>query len=497
LATTQRTDSEFKVWDCDDYLRRKFVPPKDRHRNLLGMAIRFQRLDAGFEHMDRVVYPNQGLSFVALRDIPVGHFRSGGGNKTRHAIWMTEAAAELRGGLPAIDFYKGGRSWDLSKMPVGAHDHLETKRRTSDADQDLLDPSADQNLFAIANRVNHQMTLAAFAGLHEGEPIRQSWFRRRPPGLDSRRIPRPDAWMPEPLVAFTPGAAEQLFSELTRPREEEVVECPCGAVFPIRDLRSSKFKTKVLSTDRLRAVCPCCRQRRTFHMEDATTSQPRRKYSSWFKEGFVDAVSNGMPLLAPGRLRYLGSLEAGSDVDHDPDFDLVQHVFEVAGGESMTVLLPRGCPVHARPGDAIEPGDLVARAMADKPPESWRSQTVKCRWATLASVCGGPKMVGHLQKLWFEFQGRRPAEAGGQVLYPARAVRRAADAVEPVELYWDMTNACREFLEDVLDAVILPPIVMSRWGQFRICVDGRVMLNIGISDPRFSIQRIGRGKDNV
>lgn len=87
-------------------------------------------------------------------------------------------------------------------------------------------------------------------------------------------------------------------------------------------------------------------------------------------------------------------------------------------------------------------------------------------------------MTGFLHRIWFENQAISIQETPGQVLIPCELVSHACRDVQPVGLWWDLTDSLDHF-DAELEAIILPPVPQVRHQRLRFEMNGDVDLNAG------------------
>jgi hypothetical protein len=305
--------------------------------------------------------------------------------------------------------------------------------------------------------------------------------------------------MPRPYLAFNHHQSEQLYRAATESSPDcTVLECPsCG-----RRCRIEQFGNRdhgrgldVFENGDFVADCPHCGRRRKWHLDDAIGPRPARHFPAAFRDGFCDAVAQGLPLRCVGRMRYLGLAKcgggkdrrAGSD-DGSPRLGLRPHMFACESDRTRrAILLPRNARVDVEVARTLEPGEVFALALSEPAPSWWRKLDRWDRWATAERVCGGKHMLEYLQMLWFESQAISFPIRPDVLLYPADLVCLAVRVLPPQGLWWDFDAVGALNLVDMdLEAVLFPPLRLRRWDQFSLGLPGEVAIDAGVGDTRFS-----------
>jgi hypothetical protein len=123
MAHTQRYFDLFdspahRAWKRDRRLRNR-IPIEHGDRRCVGLAALFDgRPEDYLHHGLRVLARNHHVRWLALRDVPPGHFPSSPAMNRRPVSWATLCRAQLRHGMPALDFARPLRpGWDFRAFP--------------------------------------------------------------------------------------------------------------------------------------------------------------------------------------------------------------------------------------------------------------------------------------------------------------------------------------------------------------------------------------------
>src|SRR5712691_4462215 len=90
-----------RQWRHDRLLRQR-VPLYEAWRGCLGLAMLLERPDDTHAYGKLALVPNQQLTWLALRDVPVGHFPGSSLLNRRDVNYVNAAQARLRYGVPVI-----------------------------------------------------------------------------------------------------------------------------------------------------------------------------------------------------------------------------------------------------------------------------------------------------------------------------------------------------------------------------------------------------------
>jgi hypothetical protein len=437
-----------REWTADRALRRR-VPLHETWRGCLGLAMLLDRPDDTEAHGDLALVVNDRVTWLALRDVPVGRCPGSAVQNRREVNYANTARAQLKYGMPVIDFTRDARdAVDFRFMPIAAH----ARRRGPhpwDVERvvpqpDTLDCDGRAREFAVLNNVSAAMTAFAFGGVAaDGRTVRPAWAARRPDGTQSRRPTPPARWMPRPYLSFPAGAIEAVYASATGGG---------GGGVPITPA---------------------------------------------FRDGFCRAMAGGVRVTAVGPETYAGpqSRPPSPTCGHADraGAPFVGHrLVGTVDGASRVVTLPANALVTARPGDRLDGGQPWASL--PPAPAFWRRLPRRAQWARLHEACGGHRFVGPLLRLWLAAQAARVATAPDAVLVPADLVSGVVRDVPPAGLSWD-TGPALPYFEWETSAAVFPPLRLGRWDALRVDLPGEVDVNAGIADPRVRVGRPGvRGK---
>jgi hypothetical protein len=447
--TSDPFDSDLHAqWKRDRALRHR-VPLGEAWRGCLGLAVLLDRPDDTVAHGDLALARNGDVTWLALRDVPVGRCPGSPVLNRRDVNYANATRAELRYGLPVIDFARGDLrgAVDFKFIPSAPHVRrlgpAPWDTQQFDPRPDALDAGRRRREFAILNRMSARMTEHAFFALDAGgRPARRPWAAHRPPEGRTFRPEPPRRWMPRPYLAFRAAQAAELFRHIARG-----------------------------------------------HQGESAADRPLRHYPVAFRDGFCAAVGRGLPLRATGPEVYRGTVArpgaAALRGDDCRDLRLVPHTLESGiDGRARTVFLPRHAAILAAVNEALEAGATWARVLPDPAPDRWRRRGRVERWATLHEACGGTDLARHLQRVWLADQFLRVADDPAAVLAPAELVATAATEVRPTALWWDTAPAL-PFYDWESRAAVFPPLRVWRWNRLTFCLPADVAMDASIADPRF------------
>lgn len=133
-----RTESD--LFDTDlhrqwkaDRARRLRVPLDEAWRGCLGLAMLLDRPDDTEAHDDLALVRNDQVRWLAHRDVPVGRCPGSPVMNRRDVNYANAAVAELRYGMPVIDFTRYVRdAVDFKFLPTTAYDRRFCRRRLTD-----------------------------------------------------------------------------------------------------------------------------------------------------------------------------------------------------------------------------------------------------------------------------------------------------------------------------------------------------------------------------
>jgi hypothetical protein len=204
VVDTFTVESQLKAWERNRQLRYR-VPRCHAWRGCLGLGLLMEKPD------DTIVYRNLGLvrndqlKWVAMRDVPPGCCPSSPALNCRGMIYVTTTTAELRYGMPYVDFTCNAReAVDFARRPIveGLQQNRKGIPYWAKPAGDTLDAS-ELRMLTVLNRISAAMTdYAFFATDRDQRPFRPHWFNRRPPTRGTFLQSRPSNWMPKPYLAF-------------------------------------------------------------------------------------------------------------------------------------------------------------------------------------------------------------------------------------------------------------------------------------------------------
>jgi len=373
-------------------------------------------------------------------------------------------------------------------MPFGkkAVPALHGTRRVT-ARGDILNADQYPREFQALNQLSQAMTHLAFCGMQsDGRPLRHPWFRRRPTHMEPFVVEPPSSWMPVPYLAFPYHLREQLYFLVTEGGDRRL-----GFTCPIcqHHARSTDFpnvRREMTEDGNFFAPCPKCSIHQKWYLDEGRFSDSKRLFNWAFRQGFCDALAQGLPLRSSEPMLYLGP------VDEPPDSPkcLVRHqLMSCIDRQPISLDLPHDARIYVFEALSTEgtghipPTACFGRALGNLPPESWQKRNLANRWNSLSEVCEKQR-IGLLQRIWFQQQGLRHPTAPNQILFPAALAAAACHDIQPLGVWWDFSPTAVHFDSDTA-TYILPPIPLKHWDHLRIQLPGNIHLNAGIGDPRF------------
>ncbi len=177
-------------------------------RPCLGLAVLVDRFDHhAVSHGSRVFFPNHALSWLAMRDVPMGLCPSIAHIHNHGASMADVTHATLYHGMPRLDFAAHpSHTWNFRWLP----DHSILHARTSSYPlrPDILDVRYFGRQWAVLNQMSSKMThdasrVYASKGIRRndrGWPAHRWQVRSRPPA----------EWMPRAYLAFHPKQLQHL-----------------------------------------------------------------------------------------------------------------------------------------------------------------------------------------------------------------------------------------------------------------------------------------------
>jgi hypothetical protein len=200
-------DSEqHRLWKQDRLLRQR-VPIQHAWRGCLGIAALLTHVEQTEYPTDRhALIPNANVTWLAMRDVPRNHFPSVPAMNRREVQYVNAASAELRYGMPVLDFTQHVReACDFRFMPFGSYHRGADPfdRWTIHGCGDVLNSDELPVEFAILNRVSAAMTRFAFCAIDSrGHALRRHWASAQPKGWAKYAPALPGQWMPRAYLAF-------------------------------------------------------------------------------------------------------------------------------------------------------------------------------------------------------------------------------------------------------------------------------------------------------
>lgn len=522
-------------WQRDRQVRQT-VPLTEAWRGCVGLAALFRNAEHAVNHGPLMLMPNDHMTWLVLRDVPIGHFPGSESMNRRDVNFATATQAVLRHGMPAIDFTVTNYaeaphdSWDFKFRPFEtfkqppSYNEVEALEKLGFAPEtmlplltaevkaagDTLHSGHNSREFAVLNKLSEAMTKFAFGAKdHSGRPVRPSWAKVRPKTITPSTVEPAYKWFPQPYLGFPRDKREQLFMAATeaRPEGSAIMCSKCREHIDARvfERRAKPLHVTVFETGDFVADCPVCRQRHKWHLDDIIPGRVVRHFPIAFKDRMTRDLAEGLPLRSVGKSVYCGALQYAYERDaaNLPDAvtreaeDLVPHRFlSDETGEKYLVYLPAWSRIVARQGQVLEPGEIWGYGLHENPSAAWASQDRVAKWAQLDGVCGGQQYVGLFQQVWFQHQGvlgnKKHDELPGQILFPAELVSLAVHVVEPLGIWWDICPQ-EKFMDVALGALVFPPLRVHQWDKLQFSLPGDVAMNAGITDDRFD-PRVGRGE---
>lgn len=501
MSPNSLIDTELhRQWKLDRRLQCR-VPNAESWRGCVGLTMLLDDPDATVYHGELGLIRNDHVRWIALRDVPPGHYPRTPRMNRRPVSLATEARAALRYGMPMIDFRREPRTTrDFRCIPFPCHRvrygpapwHVAEVRPGGDA----LDSEHAAREFAVLNRVSAGMTTFAFSATHQdGGPIRPAWAARRPSGMTPSRLQQRGAnWMPRPYLAVPMDHLGALYDAATCARAQSTAyECPaCRDVFDgdLFRLRTSCCTTKV-GDGAFMARCPRCRRGRKWREHQGRACRVQRDVPIALRAGFCKALAAGMTLSAVGPEVYCGTPQGGGgnrplgDLTGRP-LDLVPHKLKSQiDGSNRVAWLPRASKVLAKLGQVMEAGQAWVEVMPPAPAR-WRQLNRRDRWLNVADVCCGTEMAIYLNRCWFEHQALRLQCEPQAALFPASLISLAATRgyLRDASLWWELSPAAMKYYEWQTGAAVFPTLPSARWDQLHFDLPGDVALEASIADPR-------------
>jgi hypothetical protein len=195
---------------------------------------------------------------------------------------------------------------------------------------------------------------------------------------------------------------------------------------------------------------------------------------------FCRALAEGMPLRPPADAVYGGvvSERRGRRVR-------LLHTLLLGGGERLVYALPRGAVITAGFGQALRAGEAWCK-VCPRVPDAWKRLSEAERWPAAAEICGGGEAFIQAHRLWLGGQAVRLEGCPDTAFFDADLVDHIAAYLGVHHLVWDLSR-CERYLDNELQAAILPPLRLGRWDVLRLAV-GPIDIDATIHDPRLHVR---------
>ena len=421
---------------------------------------------------------NEDMRFLALRDVPPGHFPGDHVLNGRPVQYANLGRAQLQYGTARVDltsdpgFDFGLRPFNVSRRKDGtvvvAGNH---------GDANLFDEvsvntlnASERSVFRAALLASQSMTWwARYGRMPKGDPLRKPW------SVEAQTpVPARGADLPQPLVGLPYHHAERAFDALTiSDQTPNSLPCSkCGKSSAVEEFTPDRI-TKFFDDGDFKADCPKCGRTTRFRLDEMESGRVRRNYPKQFREQFVEALAHGLPLYAVGKMEYAGIRDTG------PDDNVRIHVFKV-NGQNWYYELPRHVEVEARVGETVRPGQRLVRRVVEIPNKKWQDQDATRRWKTVGKLKLGMDL-SQLQRLFFEQYLRSIPDSN--LVYVPTWLMAGNTSLQGQDLVWDLKG----LQVDKFGVVPLKPVWQRKWDHLRHELLGRVDLDARIDDPRFSL----------
>jgi hypothetical protein len=150
------------------YMRlRRLVNVRDFHCRCLGVGASLSGA-VPVTHGLKLFYKSEDVRFVAMNDVPSGHFVDG--RKHRPVVHVSTAVATLKYGVPVLKFDQNlSKSFDYQELPYDASS-LAARENTYDPYGNFLDCDGQHILFALCNLIaEEKLQYAYWAKLRNGQ----------------------------------------------------------------------------------------------------------------------------------------------------------------------------------------------------------------------------------------------------------------------------------------------------------------------------------------
>jgi hypothetical protein len=191
---------------------------------------------------------------------------------------------------------------------------------------------------------------------------------------------------------------------------------------------------------------------------------------SHFAQAFSAALAEGLPLITPCEVRYLGSTPLGDGTRQRRGHDLTSHRFTCDGSHrEYAVHAPINAHITARAGESLPAGGQWCRAVAKE------------------SDCSSSRLtdIEVLRQAWLHSRSVELTSHPGLVFFPANLIATMAIHLDPVELIWDFSHA-ESFVDTGIDAVIFPPFDVQALHDGRLTLPGEVDFCTGTTEAQKS-----------
>lgn len=412
--------------------------PRVRHSwtepHRFGLAAMLSNVEDTFYHGQQALMDNSNISWLLLRDRP-GTPWMPGQRACIHRFRITQAV--LRHGMPVIDFAVA-------------------------ADRDLC-----------------------FASLKHSIPQRQMQVLRKLDAVLAHRSHDqrpfvPEECFPVPYLSFPISARHQLYWLATTQQGCcGYLSCPsCTQCVTLKCFRQRNCQLDFFENGTFLSDCPLCQVRHKWFLEDLRPFRRTHWFTPTFRKCFCSAIARGLPVKAVGPCVYRGIESSMPEERSAPQsllsetdrLDLKCHLLESQiDGSWSRIYLPAAGNVLAQPNQTLEAGEAWARAVP-APPWPWLRLRTSQRWSTLLEVCGSLRIVGLLQRLWFEQNLSWLAERPKEILVRADLLGQPCQELPALGLYWDLEPACQQ-LNGMLETILFQPSMARGRGEIRLFND--------------------------
>jgi hypothetical protein len=431
LASCPNPRSLQRQWQHERNIRQRVLEQSGWRRSI-GLALLMDcKPEEYCHHGLRVLMHNQYARWLVLRDLLPGQ---------HHPDWLISmasvAASRLRYGVPVIDFSGAGQNqnWNFGRKPRATHsaDGCDSTERGIPLTGEVMDCNRWTREFAALTRLSVAMNHL------------QADCRRNNHGQDYPSSM--SAAVPYPLLAFRRRDLQRLYRQSTYRHD-----CPSYSDGPRRNCQ-----------------------------HQTNSSHPARHFCQAFRQHFCNAVADGLPLQATEPICYLGPVTSRRLPADAIGLPVTSHMLRSElDGQNQIIHLPGDARIHATIGQHIDPFDIWCYALAGSPSRQWQAGNLYERWSNLGSVCIPPAMIRFLKRIWFENQAITIPEMPDQILIPCELVSYACRNIQPLALWWDLTDSLEHF-DAELEAILLPPLHRNHPDELRLELNGDLLLNAGV-----------------